>query len=127
MTLTRHEPGSLRELWSISLPLMVSALSVMTMVFVDRLMVAHYSTVALNAVVNASTFGWAFVFAWMVLASISEVFVAQYNGAGAKEKIGESVWQMIWLSLLSAFSRTIRMVCTIPSLYMWWKFPAMFL
>src|SRR6185312_6092370 len=31
--------------------------------------------------------------------SISEVFVAQYNGAGLKEKIGEPVWQMIWVSV----------------------------
>lgn len=101
MTLTRYKHGSFRELWSLAFPLMISSLSVLTMVFVDRLMLAHYSIEALNAAVSATTFGWAFIFAWMVLASITEVFVAQYNGAGAKEKIGEPVWQMLWLSLLS--------------------------
>ena len=101
MSLTRHEEGSFRELWSIALPLMVSSLSVMSMVFVDRIMLAHYSTAALNAAVTATTLGWCFIYAWLVLTSISEVFVAQYNGAGKKNKLGEPVWQMIWLSLAS--------------------------
>lgn len=101
MTLTRYKQGSLKELLSIALPLMISSFSVMTMIFVDRFMLAQYSVEALNAAVNATTFGWAFIFSWMVMASISEVFVAQYNGAGSKEKIGEPVWQMIWLSVAS--------------------------
>lgn len=101
MTLTRFKQASFGEFISLSLPLMISSLSVMSMIFVDRLMLGHYSTEAFNAAVNATTFGWSFVLGWMVLASISEVFVAQYNGAGAKEKIGEPVWQMIWLSLFS--------------------------
>lgn len=97
--LTQYPEGSLRELWKISFPLMLSSFSVMLMVFVDRLLLARYSTAALNASVNASTLGWAFVCGWMALASIAEVFVAQYNGAGRKEKFGEPVWQMVWLSL----------------------------
>lgn len=101
MALTRHEEGSLRELWTISFPLMLSSLSVMSMLFVDRLLLAHYSTAALNAAVNATTLGWSFVYGWLVLTSIAEVFVAQYNGAGEKQKIGEPVWQMIWLAIAS--------------------------
>ena len=101
MSLTKYEPGSMRELCHLSFPLMISSLSVMLMVFVDRLMLAHYSTEAFNAVVNASTFGWAILNGWMILASISEVFVAQYNGANDCKKIGEPVWQMIWLSAAS--------------------------
>lgn len=101
MTLTRYPPASFPELWSLAFPLMISSLSVMLMVFVDRILLAHYSTEAMNAAVNASTFGWAMMASWMVLAGISEVFVAQYNGAGFREKIGEPVWQMIWVSLLS--------------------------
>jgi multidrug resistance protein, MATE family len=103
MTLTRYLEGSFRELWKIALPLMLSSLSVMSMIFVDRLLLARFSTAALNAAANAATFGWSFIYGWMVLTSISEVFVAQYNGAGQKEKIGQPVWQMIWLSLFSLF------------------------
>lgn len=101
MSLTQYPAGSFRELLKISFPLMLSSLSITFMVFVDRLLLAHYSTQALNAVTNAATFGWTFIASWMVLTSIAEVFVAQYNGAEQKSKLGQSVWQMIWLSLFS--------------------------
>lgn len=99
--LTKHPEGSLREISSLSFPLMLSSFSVVLMVFVDRLLLAHYSTEAMNAAVNATTLGWAFIGGWMSLASIAEVFVAQYNGAERLSKLGEPVWQMIWLSLAS--------------------------
>lgn len=101
MTLTKYEEGSLRELWSLSLPLMLASFSVMSMFFIDRLLLAHYSTAALNAAVEATTFGWSIVSGWLILAGIAEVFVAQYNGAGLKKRLGEPVWQMIWISLAS--------------------------
>ncbi|CUI15845.1 hypothetical protein PNK_0207 [Candidatus Protochlamydia naegleriophila] len=102
MTLTPYKSGSLKEMMYIAFPLMLSSLSVSSMVFVDRLFLARFSVPAFNAVSNAMTLGWAFVFGWMVLTSIAEVFVAQYNGAGQKERLGEPVWQMIWLSIFSA-------------------------
>ena len=99
MTLTKHREGSLGELWSISFPLMISSLSILLMLFVDRLLLARYSTEALNAAVNAATLGWAFIFSWFVLTNISEVFVAQHNGAKRYTQFGAPVWQMIWMSL----------------------------
>src|SRR5438045_1277454 len=101
MALTRFAQGSLRELLKIAFPLMISSLSVLFMIFVDMTLLARFSIEALNAAVNSSTLGWGPLFAWMTLASISEVYVAQFNGAGEKQKIGAPVWQMIWLSLLS--------------------------
>lgn len=101
MSLTRYPEGSLRELSCLAFPLMLSSLSVTMMVFIDRLLLAHYSTAALNAVANAMTLGWAYLFGWLVLTGIAEVFVAQYNGAKLYQKLGEPVWQMIWLSFAS--------------------------
>jgi len=99
MSLTQHTPGSLRELWTISFPLMISLLAMTLMLFVDRWFLAHYSQEAFNAAVIATTLGWTFVISSMVLTSIAEVFVAQYNGAGFYHRLAEPVWQMIWLSL----------------------------
>lgn len=101
MALTKYPEGSLGELWKISLPLMISSFSVMFMIFVDRALLANYSTEAFNASVNASTIGWAFIGAFMGLCCISEVFVAQYNGAGRKEMMGIPAWQMIWVGVFS--------------------------
>lgn len=102
MTLTKYEEGSFRELLSIAMPLMLSSFSMMLMLFVDRLLLAHYSTAALNSAVNASTLGWALLFGWVVLANITEVFVAQYHGANQHDRMGEPVWQMLWLALFSS-------------------------
>lgn len=101
MSLTKYPSGSLRELWAMSLPLMICSFSCMFMLFVDRLFLAHYSMAALNATVQAATFGWVFTFSGFILTSISEVFVAQHNGARNYQKIGKPVWQMIWVSIFS--------------------------
>lgn len=101
MSLTRHQEGSVKELLALSFPLMLSSLSVLFMFFSDRWFLAQYSTDAHNAAVSATTFGWSFIYGWMCLAGISEVFVAQYNGAKLPHKLGEPVWQMIWLAVVS--------------------------
>lgn len=107
MALTKHKEGSLRELWSIAFPLMISSFSVMLMLFVDRVMLARYSLEAHNAAVTAATLGWAFLFGFSALASIAEVFVAQFNGANQKDQLGKPVWQMIWFSIATT-------VCFVP-------------
>lgn len=93
--------GSLKELWRISLPLMISFLSLFSMIFVDRIFLSFYSTSALNAATSSGTFCWSLALGWSTLASLAEVFVAQYNGAKQYNMLGEPVWQMLWFSLLS--------------------------
>lgn len=100
-TLTRYKEGSLRELFYISLPLMITSLASLFMIFVDRCFLASYSTNTLNASASAATLAWAFMGAFGMITAMSEVFVAQYNGAQKFEKIGIPVCQMIWLALFS--------------------------
>ena len=70
------------------------------MIFVDRCFLARYSIESFNAAVNAGTLGWAFLGSAGMLCGISQVFVAQYQGANCLDKIGKAVWQAIWISLL---------------------------
>lgn len=99
--LTRHPEGSLRELWSVSLPLMISSLASLCMIFTDRIFLAHYSTDALNAAVDAGTLAWALMAGIGMITAMSEVFVAQYNGAKQTARLGSPVWQMVWFALFS--------------------------
>ncbi len=99
--LTRYPEGSVRELWTISLPLMISTLASLFMIFTDRIFLAHYSVEALNASVNAGTFAWALMAGVGMITAMSEVFVAQYNGARHFKRLGIPVWQMIWFALFS--------------------------
>lgn len=92
--------GSVKTLWWVSLPLILSFLSGLGMITVDRLFLAEYSPSALGAAASAGTAAWGLTFGGQTLANIAGVFVAQHNGAGRYKLIGQPVWQMIWLSLL---------------------------
>lgn len=91
--------GSMRELWTLSFPLMLSLMSSSLMFFWDRLLLAQFSMDAHNAATSAGTWVTFLQFAFLCTTCIGEVFVGQYNGAGEEKKIGKPVWQMIWLSL----------------------------
>ncbi len=100
-SLTRYPEGSIRELWSISMPLMISMLASLFMIFTDRIFLARYSLASLNAAVTAGTLAWALMVGVGMLTAMSEIFVAQYNGAKQYQRLGVPVWQMIWVSLFS--------------------------
>jgi MATE family multidrug resistance protein len=94
-----HRPGSLRETIAISLPLMLSSLSIYLMYFFERCVLAWFSLDALNAAVQASSLCWAFWGGMTIVAGIAEIFISRYNGQGHCKNIGSIVWQTLWLSL----------------------------
>ncbi|KIC72017.1 hypothetical protein DB44_CS00190 [Candidatus Protochlamydia amoebophila] len=101
--LTAYPQGSMGELWQISFPLMLSLMSVSLMLFLDRLFLANYSLEALNASANAGILVQFLQFWCISTVSVAEIFVGRYNGSKKFEKLGQPVWQMIWLSLASFF------------------------
>lgn len=100
---TPHPEGSVRELIHITFPLMLAALSINVMLFVDRLFLANYSTHTMNAAVSASMVVTVFIVFTTGIAAIAEVFIGQYNGAKQYHKLGQPTWQMLWFALMSAF------------------------
>ncbi len=99
--LTRHRRGSLGELWAISWPMILASAAGSMMCFVDRLILARYTTESFLANTATMPWYWFFSVSFVSLISITEVFVGQYNGAQQHEKIGPVVWQMIWVALSS--------------------------
>ncbi|MCP5322851.1 MAG: MATE family efflux transporter [Candidatus Paracaedibacteraceae bacterium] len=99
--LTRHAPGGIRELLSISIPLIITAFSGNLLVVIDRIMLSYHSIDAMNAVAGVGIVFAAFYFPGTAIAGMTEVFVGQYNGAEQYHKISSPVWQMIWFSLWS--------------------------
>ncbi len=100
--LTKHPEGSIGELWAISYPLMLSALSGTIMLFIDRLVLARYATESMNAAAAASMFFFVVQFGTISVSAIAEVFVGQFNGAKQYLRVREPVWQMIWFSCMTA-------------------------
>lgn len=79
----------------------MSLLSNTIMVLVDRIVLAHYSIEAVNAVATVINTISVFNCSFVATAAIAEVLVGRYNGR-KKFKIASSpVWQMIWLAIFS--------------------------
>ncbi len=95
--------GGIKHLLSISTPLIISALSTNAMAFVDRLVMARYSTDAMNAIGYSGMLFFTFTFFIISISSISEVIAGQYNGAKEYSKVSLPIWQMIYFSLFSSF------------------------
>lgn len=98
--LTKHPIGSIREMFALSWPLMLGLLSTTFMLFVDRLFLAKFDPLALNAGANAGLAFYMFLVIPMSIVGISEVLVGRLNGDNQKFSIGCAAWQMIWFSLL---------------------------
>lgn len=96
---------------------MISLMSTFLMAFVDRLFLANYSHETLKACVTAGTLAWSLILGWVTLATLSEVFVAQLNGAQKHKELAHPVWQMIWLSVISLFFFIPMAIYGAPFLY----------
>lgn len=90
---------TLSSLWRLSMPLMLTTLSANFMFLLDRLILVRYSAEAMNGAAVAAMSCAIFQLGGVAIASIAEVFVGQYNGAGQYKKTAEPVWQMLWFSL----------------------------
>src|SRR5262245_28388907 len=99
--LTAHPVGSMREIWAVSWPLMLSLSSQSLMNFADRLYLAHYSLAAMNAVTCARSICFVLMAFPLTICEITAVFVGRFHGQEQHEKVGNPVWQMLWLSIVS--------------------------
>ena len=78
--LTKYPLGSIREIFAIAWPLMLSLLASSVMMFADRLFLGNYSLDAMGASATAGTGAYMIAVLPLVIASISGVFVGQFHG-----------------------------------------------
>jgi MATE family multidrug resistance protein len=91
-----------REVLAISLPLVASMGSITVMQFTDRVFLANYSMDAIAAALPAGIASFTFIAFFMGVANYTNVFVAQYTGARAFNRVGSALWQGIYFSLAAA-------------------------
>ncbi|MDR2667490.1 MAG: MATE family efflux transporter [Puniceicoccales bacterium] len=99
-SLTKFARGSIGELWAISWPLIITSAANMFMLVGDRVVLMHYSAADFNASLGALPWVWTAYFPLLTIVSIANVLVGRFNGTGEYGKIGPTVWQMIWFSLV---------------------------
>lgn len=93
--------GSVKELWLLAYPLIITMAAQVVMQFADRMFLAWYSHEALAACVPAGILALTFGALFVGLAGYTNVFVAQYQARKKYASVGVSLWQGIWLALLS--------------------------
>lgn len=100
--LTQHPLGSKREFWALTWPLMIGLVSSTFMMFVDRLFLAQFDPLALNAAASAGLAYWIFLVIPMGITAIAEVLAGRLHGEGKLKEVGSASLQMVWFSLLLA-------------------------
>ena len=95
-------PNGYRDVLAISLPLVASMGSITLMQFTDRMFLANYSVETIAAALPAGIVSFTSLSFFMGVANYTNAFVAQYTGARAFHRVGASMWQGIYFSLLAA-------------------------
>jgi MATE family multidrug resistance protein len=91
--------GSFHELMTVAIPLILSSGSVTMMITIDRLFLTWYSEDALAASLPAGALHWTIMSAFVGMINYGNAFVAQYEGAGRKDRVAAAVWQGIFLAI----------------------------
>jgi len=91
-----------RQVLAISFPLVASMGSITVMQFTDRVFLANYSVDTIAAALPAGIASFTFISFFMGVANYTNVFVAQYTGARAYNRVGAALWQGIYFSLAAA-------------------------
>lgn len=114
---TRGYAGSFRELFVVSLPLIISAGSHSLMSVADRVMLAGYSPSlagggealdVIAAVTPASMLHWTICCIPLGTILYANTFISQFDGARKYDQLTAALWQAVWLAvvcgiLLTAF------------------------
>lgn len=96
-----YQPNGYRHVLAVGLPLVVSFGTTSLIHFTDRVFLANYSLDAIAAALPAGIASFLSLCFFMGVVNYVNVFVAQYVGAGAPERVGASLWQGIYFSLAS--------------------------
>ncbi|MDQ8203913.1 MATE family efflux transporter [Pelagicoccus sp. SDUM812003] len=91
-----------RQILTVAFPLILSSGSISVLLFVDRMLLSWDSNENIAAVLPAGILNWALLCPFFGTALYTSTFVAQYIGAGRPDRVGASVWQGIYISLIGA-------------------------
>ena len=96
-----HREAGGREVLQVALPMVVSTMSWTVMTYVDRVILANYSSTSMAAAFTAGIVWFAVFCVFMGICSYVSTFVSQYHGDDQPERIGPIVWQGNWFAALS--------------------------
>lgn len=94
------EKSKLKTIWKIAWPLIIANSFWNLQLTIDRIFLGNFSTESLGAAMAVMGVFWVPMALLQQTSSYVTTFVAQYFGAKQEEKIGESFWQAIYISII---------------------------
>lgn len=89
-----------RQILQIAIPLILSQGAYSVQQFIDRMFLAWYSPDAVAASTPAGILALTIMSLFFATAAYVTTFIAQYDGAGRRERIGHVLWQGIYIALV---------------------------
>ncbi len=101
MYLAWKKANCYNKVFQVCFPLVMSMSATTVMEFTDRVFLSNYSVNAISAVAPAGITAYLFMAFLGGIAGYSQVFIAQYYGAGKNSRIGSTLWQGVYFTLCS--------------------------
>lgn len=95
------QPGSMRELLTIAIPMVISAGSQSLMHIIDRIYLTWHHVDEVAAALPAGIIFWAVLSIFHGMGSYVNTFVAQYEGAVRPDRVAATMWQGFYFALIS--------------------------
>ena len=108
--------GSLREVWTLAYPVVLTQLSATLMGVIDSAMVGRLGPAELAAVGFGSIWLWTVFSLFYGTASAVQTFVAQHDGAGEPERCGAWAWRGFWVVVPAAGVAVLLLLPSIDGL-----------
>ena len=94
-------PGGILELLPIAIPMFLSSMFDMLMMFIDRLYLSRVGVVHQAATMTGGVTSWMVISFFVGIVGYSSALTAQYFGAGQKQNCVRMVWQALLVAFLS--------------------------
>jgi len=94
-----NRDGGIAQVLRIAFPLIMASSGHAFRLFADRVMLARYSQPAIAAAMPAGLTCFCLMCFFIGTAGYAGTFVAQYEGAGRRERTGLAVWQGLYIAL----------------------------
>jgi MATE family multidrug resistance protein len=98
------QEGGGREVTRLAIPLILSSSFLTLQVTIDRALLSQASSDAVAAAMPAALVYWTVLTLLQNIANYATTFVAQYTGAGRKERVGPAVWQSFYFSVVAGIA-----------------------
>jgi MATE family multidrug resistance protein len=110
--------GGFGELLGLAAPLILSTGSLAVQEFVDRMFLSWYSPQAIAASMPSGILYYTILSIFLGTTSYVNTFVAQYHGASQPLRIGPSLWQGLYFSLVGALL-LLGLAPLSPAIFTW--------